>query len=130
MSVYSYVADDLIAPLTGIYPPTDQHRAAGQIATSSGGKCSISLCRATSISNTASEAAMMATWFSQDVSYASGELKRALVNVLIHLPEPNPRVLDLLEQWYATPSHQPNEYWDDLKAEVAASRFSLLTSEG
>ncbi len=51
-------------------------------------------------------------------------------SLVTHAAPPRPDALDLLEQWYATGSHQPSEYWDELQAEVTANRFTARKNGG
>jgi hypothetical protein len=60
--------------------------------------------------------------------YISLEFARALWNAT-RLPTPTPSALQLLDEWYSTPSSKPKEYWDGLKAEIAANRFTLRQPE-
>ena len=60
--------------------------------------------------------------------YISLELPRALW-IFTRLPASKPSALQLLDEWYSTPSSKPMEYWDGLKAEIAANRFTLRQAE-
>jgi hypothetical protein len=60
--------------------------------------------------------------------HISLELPRALWN-FTRLPASKPNALQLLDEWYSTPSSKPMEYWDDLRAEVAANRLALRPPE-
>ena len=56
--------------------------------------------------------------------HISLELPRALWN-FTQLPTSKPNALRLLDEWYSTSSPWPKEYWDDLRAEVAANRLKF-----
>lgn len=61
--------------------------------------------------------------------HISSELPRALW-YFTRLPVSKPNALQLLDKWYSMPSSRPTEYWEDLKKEIAANRFTLRQPEG
>ena len=60
--------------------------------------------------------------------HISLELSQALW-IFTRLPASKPSALQLLDEWYSTPSSKPMEYWDGLKAEIAVNRFTLRQAE-
>ncbi len=43
--------------------------------------------------------------------------------------KPQRTALEVLTEWYSTPSRRPPEYWDDLMKEISENRFALRSPE-
>lgn len=130
MSTCSYsTADPIPSSLMEICASPGRLDARVGFGKSTGGKNPIPIYHGTALSDAVSDQRIIAPWIWWECAYASAELGSALVEAVL-APVPWHSALELLQQWYATPSHQPNEYWDDLKAELAVKRFTVRRGEG
>ncbi len=129
MIEYSYATINPIRyPQAGALP-ANHPETAGRFVRSTGNTFPVAIYRTTAISDIATRGIMIGSLVFRQSALTPlyMELGYSLVT---HAAPPRPDALDLLERWYATDSHQPSEYWDELQAEVAANRFTARKNGG
>lgn len=129
MIEYSYATINPIRyPQAGTLPGNHPETASRSVW-STGNTFPAAIYRTTAISDIATRGIMIGSLLFRQSALTPlyMELGYSLVT---HAAPPRPDALDLLERWYATDSHQPSEYWDELQAEVTANRFTARKNGG
>ncbi len=129
MIEYSYATINPIRyPQAGTVP--GNHPETGSLSVWSTGKTfPVVIYRTTAISDIATRGIMIGSLLFRQSALTPLYMERGCALVRLAAP-PRPNALDLLERWYATDSHQPSQYWDELQAEVAANRFTARKNGG
>lgn len=129
MSAYSYATVPPVAfPQATTASPASRD-AGSRPDRSAPGNQSVALYRATALSKLSPDEEAIIRWLEPQGTYISPDLEQAVAKVVAS-PATTRNAIELLQQWYATPSHRPEEYWDGLVAELAANRLTLRKSEG
>jgi hypothetical protein len=129
MTEYSYATINPISYPQQAARPGNHPEVTSRFARSTGNGFPVAIYHTNAISDIATREMMVAPWLSLEGTYSSVYVERAYASLLL-APPPMLNALDLLEQWYATASHQPEGYWDELQDGIAANRFTLQKNGG